>query len=364
MISRFFQLLRYSIDPSQPAPTDIKSSDGEALYRIAAKHALLGVAFKGIERLPESQRPDKEIIIKWFSASRKIAAMNATVNNNAAKVAEMFSKKGFRTCLLKGQGNALLYPDPHTRTPGDIDIWVDGGTKRVLALADKVAPGTQRSYHHTDFPPCGGTEVEVHYRPSFMNNPVFNSRLQRYFSDNAERQFSNTATLPDSSGNISVPTAAFNRIFQMSHIYRHLTHEGIGLRQLLDYYYVLKQGFTDEEKAQDQKTLKRCGMYKIAAAVMYVQKEVFGLDDCHLTVPPDEHNGKILLNEIMQSGNFGFHDSRLDKFRGNRLKRNIQRCVRDIRFASVYPGESLWEPVFRLWHFAWRIPRNWKNGKI
>ena len=36
-----------------------------------------------------------------------------------------------------------------------------------------------------------------------------------------------------------IPTVEFNIIFQLTHIYSHLMNEGIGLRQLLDYYYVL-----------------------------------------------------------------------------------------------------------------------------
>ena len=40
-------------------------------------------------------------------------------------------------------------------------------------------------------------------------------------------------------GEIAIPTVEFNLIFQLTHIYAHLMNEGIGLRQLLDYYYVL-----------------------------------------------------------------------------------------------------------------------------
>ena len=36
-----------------------------------------------------------------------------------------------------------------------------------------------------------------------------------------------------------IPTVEFNIILQLTHIYSHLMNEGIGLRQLVDYYYVL-----------------------------------------------------------------------------------------------------------------------------
>ena len=241
------------------------------------------------------------------------------------------------------------------RTPGDIDIWAEGGYRKVMKTVGYMAPGCKRCYHHTDFPDYGGTTVELHYRPQFMNNLISNARLQDYFSKNADEQFANIVQLPDGAGSIAVPTAAFNRIYQMAHISNHFFHEGIGLKQLLDYYYVLRQGFTAAEQEADTRTLKRCGLYKMATAVMYVMQKVFCLDDKYLIVKADERLGRFLLNEIMLSGNFGFYDKRIDKYRGSQLKKNIQRLVRDARFMLIFPSESLWEPVFRLYHFFWRM---------
>ena len=55
----------------------------------------------------------------------------AAETDAAIHVSEWFRKKGFRTCILKGQGNAMMYPNPCSRTPGDFDIWVEGGDKRA-----------------------------------------------------------------------------------------------------------------------------------------------------------------------------------------------------------------------------------------
>ncbi len=354
MTSKFFQLLRFSIDDTQPVPDSITANDWPELFRISKEQNLQGVIFHGMERLPENLLPGKEMKMKWYAISRKIAMLNVKVNANTAKVSDTFKNKGLRTCILKGQGNALLYPDPYMRTPGDIDIWAEGGYKKVMKLMGHMAPGAKRCYHHTDFPPYGGTTIELHYRPQFMNNLISNSRLQEYFKKNADAQFANIKHLPDGAGDFAVPTPAFNRIYQMAHISNHFFHEGIGLKQLLDYYFVLRQGFTAEEQKADIRTLKHCGLYKIATAVMYVMQQVFRLDDKYLIVEADKRLGSFLLNEIMLSGNFGFYDKRIDKYRGSQLKKNVQRLVRDARFMLIFPGESLWEPIFRLYHFFWR----------
>ena len=82
----------------------------------------------------------------------------------------------------------------------------------------------------------------------------------------------------------------------------------------------------------------------MATAVMYVMQKVFCLDDKYIIVKADERLGRFLLNEIMLSGNFGFYDKRIDKYRGSQLKKNIQRLVRDARFMLIFPGESYGSP--------------------
>ena len=78
----------------------------------------------------------------------------------------------------------------------------------------------------------------MHYRPSFLLCFWHNRKLQKYYERVKEEQFSHRVMLGE-QGEIAIPTVEFNLIFQLTHIYAHLMNEGIGLRQLLDYYYVL-----------------------------------------------------------------------------------------------------------------------------
>ena len=131
-----------------------------------------------------------------------------------------------------------MYPNPYSRTPGDIDIWVEGGDKRVISFVRSISPHEKACYHHIEFPSYKGVEVEVHYRPSFLLCFWHNRKLQKYYEREKEEQFSHRVMLGE-QGEIAIPTVVFNLIFQLTHIYDHLMNEGIGLRQLLDYYYVL-----------------------------------------------------------------------------------------------------------------------------
>ena len=235
----FFDLLRFSIGPKSEIPSSLKEVDWNELYAIAKKQCLVGVLFDGIKKLPaEYVGIEKELLLQWMAESQMLEKANVRLNDAAIQVSEWFRKKGFRTCILKGQGNALMYPNPYSRTPGDIDIWVEGGDKRVISFVRSISPHEKACYHHIEFPSYKGVEVEVHYRPSFLLCFWHNRKLQKYYERVKEELFSHRVMLGE-QGEIAIPTAEFNLIFQLTHIFSHLMNEGIGLRQLLDYYYVL-----------------------------------------------------------------------------------------------------------------------------
>ena len=235
----FFDFLRFCIGSAKEIPDSLKEADWKEIYAIAKKQCLVGVLFDGIKKLPaEHVGMKKELLLQWMAESQMLEKANVRLNDAAIQVSEWFRKKGFRTSILKGQGNALMYPNPYSRTPGDIDIWVEGGDKRVISFVRSISPHEKACYHHIDFPSYKGVEVEVHYRPSFLLCFWHNRKLQKYYERVKEEQFSHRVMLGE-QGEIAIPTVEFNLIFQLTHIYAHLMNEGIGLRQLLDYYFVV-----------------------------------------------------------------------------------------------------------------------------
>ena len=235
----FFAFLRFCIGSAKEIPDSLKEADWKELYAIAQKQCLVGVLFDGIKKLPaEYVGMKKELLLQWMAESQMLVKANVRLNDAAIQVSEWFRKKGFRTCILKGQGNALMYPNPYSRTPGDIDIWVEGGDKRVISFVRSISPHEKACYHHIEFPSYKGVEVEVHYRPSFLLRFRHNRKLQKYYERVKEEQFSHRVMLGE-QGEIAIPTVEFNLIFQLTHIFSHLMNEGIGLRQLVDYYFVI-----------------------------------------------------------------------------------------------------------------------------
>lgn len=368
----FFDFLQFCISSVADIPASVKDADWKVLYVIAKKQALIGVLFYGIRRLPKELAPEQKLLMQWMVMAEQIRKQNIRLFQDSVKVCQNFENEGFANCILKGQGNALLYPDPYMRTPGDIDIYLTGGRKRVMQYINKVCPNQVMRYHHVDFPVMK-TAIEVHFTPSYMFYPIHNRRMQKWFEEVMGEQCNHRVSLPDGYGEIQVPQVSFNVIYILSHLYRHIFTEGIGLRQLLDYYYVLVKWHTDLTNLTDSNNslpqmtqistdldalrheLKYLGLWKFAGAVMFVMKEVFGLSEDRMIAPMDEKEGRFLLDEIMRGGNFGQYDDRMGRKVGeSKIHRYFRMNLRNLRFVKHYPTEALSEPLFRTWFAVWK----------
>ena len=478
-ITAFFAFLRYCLGCKGNMSSVVAGMDWQELYTFASKQAILGLCFDGIERLGKEYSEElkrnpivKDLLMTLMGAAQQIHRQNMKVNAVASKLFSMLREDGLRCCILKGQGNALMYPNPYSRTPGDIDVWVNASRERIMEYASKkfeLEDDIRLQHLETSL---DGVPVELHFFPCSMNNPIYHARLQKWFKRNADLQCSNVVSLPDGIGEIAIPTTAFNVVYQLTHLYHHFFDEGIGMRQIIDYFLVvcdfykvyqksskitpslftLKEGSTSHpdpltlrgeggnrptrccifptcpspaggslthsqaltlsKRARDvtapsrcseplrskdggpskvspdcagwdrlaieednsagsatavtssastalvvvQRELKYLGLWKFAGAVMYVLHEVLGLSEDKMIVPVDEKRGKLLLAEILNGGNFGRHFTKYAGFTHQSMgKKYFLKIWRNMHFVRYYPAEALSEPIFRTWHFFWRL---------
>lgn len=322
------------------------------IYKLAKQQTLVGILFGAVENLRKEQRPPRTLIMQWFAATEVIKEKNRQVNSDAIKICEEIRKDGMSCVVLKGQGVATYYPEPALRQCGDIDLWIEGGLKKVknyLCLKGEIKGII---YTHLEYDAHVSTEVEIHHCPSYFYNPIYLQRLKKYFND---QSFDNFVELSKSAGKIYVPTLEFNRYYILLHIYRHYFTEGIGLRQMLDYYYVLLKGGTEESKKCTMQQFKQTGMSKFVGATMWVMQEVFGMEDKYLLCAPNKKAGKSLLDEIMLAGNFGKYDARIDRTNHHKfLPRLWSSIKRKLRFIMDYPQEILFDIPMRTYMYIWK----------
>ena len=451
-ITAFFAFLKYCLGYKGDMSRVITGMDWQELYSFASKQALLGLCFDGIERLGKEyseelkQNPiERELLMTWMGKAQQIRRQNMKVNAVASKLFSMLREDGMRCCVLKGQGNALMYPNPYSRTPGDVDVWIDASRERIMEYAQKkfeLEDDIRLQHLETSL---DGVPVELHFFPCSMNNPIYHARLQKWFRRNADLQCSHIVGLPDEAGDIAIPTTAFNVIYQLCHLYHHFFDEGIGMRQIIDYFLVVndfsknvflnndlsnhpvnfsnhpvplsKEGSTfspspsssgsgdvtapsrcsEPLRSKDggpskvspdcagwdrlaiegdnsagsttvvtsststalvvvQRELKYLGLWKFAGAVMYVLHKALGLPEEKMIAPMDEKRGKLLLEEILNGGNFGRHFTKYGHFTQQGMaKKYFLKIWRNMHFVRYYPAEALCEPIFRTWHFFWRL---------
>ncbi len=358
MTETYFKFIRYSLDEGMAWDSSFQNIDWNELFHFAKKQTIAGVLFEGIKRIPKEYAPPFKTLMTWMGYSEQIRKRNLMMNEAAHSIYEILSKDGFRCFVLKGQGNTLIYPNPYSRTPGDIDLLLCADRNTIDVYLESHFKIESKNLQHVEFEYHGAC-VEAHYFPAYMNNVFYNRRLQRWFKKNNDLQCSNIVELPNGAGNIAIPTSSYNLIFQLCHLYEHFFDEGIGMRQIIDYYYVVSMlNVNCEMLTWLPKELKHLGLWKFAGAVMYVLHEVFALAEEKMIAPMDSKRGQLLLAEIIDGGNFGRYFTKYGSFTHQSMgKKYFLKIWRNLNFVRFYPSEALAEPLFRTWHFLWRKTR-------
>lgn len=336
----FFMLLRYAMGISEELPATLSEADWRRGYQMAKRQALVGVMYAGIKRMPETLRPPRPLLLQWYGEAERVAKANRLASEEARRCSRLFADRGRQTCILKGQGNARLYPDPSVRTPGDIDIWVEGGRESVIGLLQQMGVHGRLMGHHVEIGSAHGVPVEVHFRPASGSwNPFINRTLQQWL----EREIAVT----EEWDGYRVPTARFNRVMQLSHLLRHVVSSGVGLRHLMDYYYVLRQ----ETCEPMDKELEQLGLLRFGRAVMYVMQEVFHLEERYFPVQVDPKFGRKVLQVVMRGGDFGCYEPLSPAGEKNFYKRNLRHSLIHMKKFHLFPGDMCWVELTRLRRF-------------
>lgn len=375
VIKDFFLILQSAIGKNVRLTHCLSHDEWEEMFGLAKKQALHGLAFEGVKKLPKDQWPQGDIVLKWTMATEQVKRQNLQTTNVCIRLNDIFAKEGFETCILKGQANHVYYdrlidgvPLGIMRVCGDVDAWI-WPKEKILHPVKSIIDYCQRKnilislcHLHAEVKPIGGVPVEIHFRPSFLNAPWRNRNFQRVFKDAV---FDNAKI--DDVGVVKKLRVDYDLIFQMNHIYRHLLDEGVGLRQVFDFYVLLKD-YNKERivstelmgKEEIMKIISSCGMKRFATALMYVLKDIFHVGNDELICGISEKDGLFLQDEIMMAGNFGHYDIRMNAIEVRKgklsfqLQRASRRFMRNLRFLSSYPEEVICEPFARIAHFLWR----------
>lgn len=337
----YLDFIKYSVNHGDKIPPTLDELDWNDYLQFCNCQGIVGIIFDGIQRA--DIRVPESVLVKWISLDGLIKRRNLLVNKRIGEIVSFFDNNNARSCILKGQANALMYLKPELRSPGDIDIWVEGEKSDIIRLSETLVPATHFSIHHIKLPVFKDVSVEVHYRPIYLTNWFADRRLQRYINEVKERQFSHHKML--GSNEIGCLTDDFNVVYQLLHMYHHFFETRNNFKQFIDYFFLLKQANVGDIEEDANRRIKQLSIAKYASGIMWIMKEILGLEDSKLLFEPNEKEGKLILKESFYYGTFST----------NKIRSIIEQTIANFRITSHYPKEVLISPIFLFWHQWWRL---------
>lgn len=351
----FFELLQVALGNRERLSCTPTSEEWENLYDESERQAVTGVMVAGLERLKantdDTSNLPLELLLQWIGISEQIRQGNLSLTKRCKELQGKLVEIGYESSILKGQGVALYYDEPlrDLRQSGDIDIFVDCGLKGAIDIAHRLGiENPEWDYKHLHLDVFEDAEVEMHYRVEVLLNLWKNWKLQKWFRNNS-------ALLYNENNGLKTSTTLFNVFYILLHIYRHFLYEGVGMRQIVDYYMVLRD--VNRAKIDVGFSLEAVSMFsmeRFAKGLMWVMKEALAMPREWMLWEPDEKEGKFMLEEVMAGGNFGHHYERLTHGGGkwNTVK---QVCRHNWHLLSHYPSDVIWAPVWFVWHKCWKL---------
>ena len=327
----------------------LSAEEWERVFTLARQQTVTGIAFRGLDFLPEEAAPPMVVAAKWMAHADRIEQSNRIMNGTVAKLYGHFASVGVEAVLQKGQGVAAMYPEPLLRECGDIDLYFPGHD----GVSDPLAgiPGAVRKRQPDNSWSYLVEEIIVEHHADLVD--IQGPRAKRYVKRLIEEKGFEKVVTGDGV-EVMVPAPEVNLLLLSSHILKHAFGVGIGLRQFCDYavarrYY---EGRVNEEEMRE--IWKKTGLEKWE----WLLEEFIGRDNKDLQ--DDSHSERseesfykkktgALLDIVLKGGNFGVYSKDRENASHARWARKVQTfrsLAGNVRFAFRYaPREWFWTIV-------------------
>ena len=243
----------------EPLPYGIEY---EQVLSCAVGHDVAGFAYLGVMRA--ETKPDADTLNKW--KQRYLLGINrhSEQEETRKKLLSALHEKGIATLEIQGTRVKEYYPSPDLRMMSDIDVIIE---KEYIPEAEKIlknlgyktsgkggfeVSGHRKGIHieiHTDF------FLKSHKYAGILSDPFGLATVNRDY----------TATVPD-----TVFWA-----YHLLHCLKHYYSKGIGLRRVLDLYFLAPEMAKTADAGYIDKLLKENGLYEDVKDIFAVSKYWF-----------------------------------------------------------------------------------------
>ena len=323
----------------------------DEIQALAVQHGLSAIVLDGIEKLPDNNRPPKELLLQWIGETLQSYEQRFELSCRAiSDLAGWYNAHGYKMMVLKGFACALDWPKPEHRPCGDIDIWLFGKQKELDAvLAKEKGIRIDSSHqHHTVFE-WRGFSVENHY--DFINvlhhksNAEFEKTLKNLGQDDRH-------SVELNGERVYLPSPDLHALFLLKHLMMHFAAEGITLRQLVDWGFFVKANGKDVDWRMVLDVLERFGMKDLFNILNAICVEELGFD---AKIFPQVQFNPVLkdkvLNDILSpefsnqspNGLLKRIPFKLKRWKGNAWKHKL--CYKESLWSAFWTG--IWNHILK-----------------
>lgn len=238
----FLTLVRLGIGHNTSTLTDdqCKTIDWKEIQALAIQQGLNAIVLDGVEKLPENQRPPKNLLLEWIgevlqSYEYRYDAYRRTI----AEMAGFYNAHGLRMMVIKGYSCSLNWPKPEHRPCGDIDIWQFGEYKKAdtLVASERGIRIDDSHHHHTVFR-WGDFTIENHYDFINVHHHKSNAKIEKILKALAK---DGSCFVELFGEKIYIPSPNLHTLFLLRHAMIEFAACGLNLRQLLDWAFYVKE---------------------------------------------------------------------------------------------------------------------------
>lgn len=352
---QFLELVKTGLFPDHNARIlpHGNSVDWDMLYQLAEEQSVMGLIAAGIENLPASERPSKEVVLQFIGSTFQLEQRNKAMNTFVAKLMEQLRAEDIYAILVKGQGIAQCYEKPLWRACGDVDLLLsESNYERAKELLCPLATDVETEYTHFKHQGMNidGWVVELH---GTLHSRL-SKRVDRLIDEVQKDVFygGNVRSWDNSGTQVFLPSPDNDVIFVFTHILHHFFFEGIGLRQICDWCRLLWT-YKDSlnHKLLESRIRKMSLMSEWKAFAAFVVKWLgMPVEAMPLFEDTDNHNVNLdkkadkICKFVLEVGNFG-HKQRRDYSGMSYLKRKFVsvwgRLSDMLRHFQLFPKDSI-----------------------
>lgn len=307
---------------------NIDLSVWQEIIQFAESHKVSALLYDGVLKLPEAVRPEKKMVYTLFfhaDATEKLYLRNTQA---LRELSMEFDKMEIPFVLLKGHGNAVCYPNPRRRSPGDIDLFFyeDGDYRRANDWAKAQGFKMHSEHiHHQSFV-YHKVYVENHRQVSYFEmrryDRLLDAEVQKIIENNGfqytEIEGVKVRTLPPE----------FNLFFVFQHLFHHFIHLGVGMKQFCDWILCWNRYYSLVDKKEFNRLAEAFDLLDAMKVFASVAVKYLGADPAIFPFETDV-NGKyvnVVMDDVLNGGNFGFSVFKNQSFR-NELHRKLYSFV-------------------------------------